>query len=189
MTEDIKSTSLMEDDTENGGATVSDVDHGADNNTEITTVTEVFDEDVNDPTEPLEELANEPAEPYVEASDEPDGASDENTYEPMTEVATEDYDFDEDISELADEFPEGDIGKILENERYAALRQLGLTPKEAYLACGGTQKVKTAVPKSPISVTRRHQGIPDRDLRMAREIFTSLTDREIKALYMKVTKN
>ena len=102
----------------------------------------------------------------------------------------------EDLAELKREFSElGDIDSLTELSnplRYAALRDLGLSPKEAYLA---------TTPRKPITDNRSHlsaavsrsmsrpaTSIPPAQLRMARELFRDMSDAEINALYRRVTK-
>ena len=109
-------------------------------------------------------------------------------------------DYDEiaraDLEELKASFPElSEISSIsmIENPlRYAALRDLGLSAKEAYLATNA-HRVKydnrshlssavpggAASPKSTMTVA---------ELDAARELFGQLSDREIQKLYKKVTR-
>ena len=66
------------------------------------------------------------------------------------------------------------------------LRILG-PPKEALLATGQSLKPPPQRrPTSPIATRGRSERIPDYYLRMAREIFHGLSDREIQVLYKKV---
>ncbi len=100
-----------------------------------------------------------------------------------------------DLELLGKEFPElSDIKSIAELKdpiRYAALRDLGLDPVEAYLASSrrrGTDTrahLRSAYGKgiSPSSVQ-----IPRSTLAEAREIFSGLSDAEIQQLYKKVTR-
>ena len=102
----------------------------------------------------------------------------------------------EDLAELKREFSElGDIDSITELSnplRYAALRDLGLSPKEAYMA---------TTPRKPLADNRSHLSaavgksasrpsvsIPPAQLRMARDLFRDMSDAEINALYRRVTK-
>ena len=98
----------------------------------------------------------------------------------------------DELAELKSYFPAlADIKSTAElryPERYEKFRALGLTPKEAFLATGQALRQKRHVPSSPISVSRQRDGIPGRDLKYAREIFTDLCDREIQELYKKVAK-
>lgn len=100
-----------------------------------------------------------------------------------------------DMDELSKEFSGGEPIKIsdLKNPvRYGALRDLGLTPKEAYLASGGKLErfdnrshLASSVPRN---VTNKFSEIPRAHLDMARDIFSELSDGEIRALYRKVTQ-
>ena len=76
--------------------------------------------------------------------------------------------------------------------RYAALRDLGLSPKEAYLATSDFHQsydnrshLRSSVPKSASAP----QNILSRgELEAARELFSGLSDREIQKLYKKVSR-
>ena len=109
-------------------------------------------------------------------------------------------DYDEiaraDLEELKASFPElSEISSIsmIENPlRYAALRDLGLSAKEAYLATNAHRvkydnrsHLRSSVPKSASAPT----GILTRcELEAARELFSGLSDREIQKLYKKVSR-
>lgn len=112
-------------------------------------------------------------------------------------VDTPDYEaiIASDVSELSSEFPElkdlKDITELNNPLRYAALRDLGLTPREAYLATA----------KRPVKDTRSHLiaargrsaaasiGMMSQDeLSAARDLFPSLSDSELQKLYKRVTK-
>ena len=97
-----------------------------------------------------------------------------------------------DLEELKKSFPElaelKSVGELLYPEKYEKFRSLGLSPAEAFLATGQALKPKKAAPSSPISVARQRDGIPNRELKFAREIFTDLCDKEIQELYKKVSK-
>ena len=81
----------------------------------------------------------------------------------------------------------------LENPlRYAALRDLGLTPREAYLATAqptvaydNRSHLRSAV---PIGAGALGQSMSTRELEEARELFSGLSDRDIQKLYKRVTK-
>lgn len=84
-----------------------------------------------------------------------------------------------------------DVSELDNPLRYAALRDLGLTPEEAYLA---TRKRTRGIDNrshlypSP-SVSAHDTGaIPEADMRAARELFSDISDSEIRRLYKKVTK-
>lgn len=102
----------------------------------------------------------------------------------------------EDIDTLRAIFPElHGIRNItdLENPmRYAALRDLGLSAEEAYLAT--TPKRRTRDNRShllsgvPRSASAHTTLMSESELETARQIFSGLSDSEIKKLYKKVTK-
>ena len=128
--------------------------------------------------------------------------NDIDTEIPLSEPAIEEGDIDyeslmmEDLAELKREFSELDsienITELSNPLRYAALRDLGLSPREAYLA---TSPRKTATDNrahlsSAVGRTtsRPKTAIPPAQLRLARELFSDLSDAEINALYRRVTK-
>lgn len=100
----------------------------------------------------------------------------------------------EDIAALKAEFPElvgiTDITELNNPLRYAALRDLGLSPAEAYMA---TAKRRTQDTRSHLksahgkgasaSVTMMSQL----ELRTARDLFPGMSDSEIQRLYKRVT--
>ena len=101
---------------------------------------------------------------------------------------------EEDLRALKEEFAElaslKDIYELKNPIRYGALRDLGLTAKEAYLASGGMRSVSdnrahlhSSVPKGAISPLGE---IPRKEFEMARELFSDLSDGEIQKLYRKV---
>ena len=100
-----------------------------------------------------------------------------------------------DLSLLRQEFPElmhleslTDINNPL---RYAALRDLGLTPTEAYLAVRGKTARDTrshltgGIPKPAGAPTG---GMSRQELEGARELFSGMSDTEIQKLWRRVTK-
>ncbi|MBE6644629.1 MAG: hypothetical protein E7612_04525 [Ruminococcaceae bacterium] len=100
----------------------------------------------------------------------------------------------EDLRILREEFPElseiEDICELNDPLRYAALRDLGLSPEEAYLATSKRQKKDN---RSHLFATKtvsvsRNGAMSDSELAAAREIFTDISDREIRKLYKRVTK-
>ena len=118
----------------------------------------------------------------------------DNDTDPTIEVDYEKV-IEDDLASLRSEFHElANVVSITELNnplRYAALRDLGLSPAEAYLA---TRK------RTP-SDTRAHLGtayakraaspygsMPQRELTAARELFGDLNDADIQRLYRKVTK-
>ena len=84
-----------------------------------------------------------------------------------------------------DEEPDMDAESL---EKYRRFISLGLTPDEAFRATGYRKNQKKTMATSPISVTNRAISISEADLRAARQIFTTLTDREINNLYRRVTE-
>ena len=102
----------------------------------------------------------------------------------------------DDVKILSEEFLEleglNDITELENPLRYAALRDLGLTPAEAYLATTRRKKERDNRAHLERSVPRR-ASIPngvmsERELSEAREIFSGISDAEIKRLYKKVTR-
>lgn len=128
-------------------------------------------------------------------------ASEESCEPDVAEVSSsEDVNYEalveQDVAELSREFPELEgIKNITELEnpiRYAALRDLGLSPAEAYLATTKKRRIPdtrshlyssvpgaSALPKGSMS---------DGELSMARELFPDISDSEIRKLYKTVTK-
>ena len=101
-----------------------------------------------------------------------------------------------DIEELKSTFPElggmQNIDELADPVRFGALRDLGLTAKEAYLASGGKKRsydnrthLVSSVPGCARSAV---DGISRAELDMARDIFGSMSETEIQRLYRKVTK-
>ena len=109
-------------------------------------------------------------------------------------VELEGLSLDSDLEELRDEFPElaarESVSELDNPTRYAALRELGLTPREAYLA---TAK------RTPRQDTRSHLSdsfhgskaapisqMTRGELLTARELFSDLSDGQIHELYKRV---
>ena len=101
-----------------------------------------------------------------------------------------------DLAELKQEFAElKDVGSITELKnplRYAALRDMGLTPTEAYLATAGKRRSTDTRGHLVGSIPRAAGGPPSsmskRELDSARELFSGLTDSQIQQLYRRVTQ-
>ena len=101
----------------------------------------------------------------------------------------------EDVALLKAEFPElvgiNDITDLNNPLRYAALRDLGLTPAEAYMATAkrSTQDtrshLKSAFGKSAAPASAM---ISQYELATARDLFPGMSDSELQRLYKKVTK-
>ena len=102
----------------------------------------------------------------------------------------------EDMRELIALFPhlsgKESVAELENPLRYAALRDLGLSPKEAYLATGGYQPkydnrshLRSAVPRAASSSDAM---LDTRSLEACRELFAGLSDSEIQRLYKKVSR-
>lgn len=104
----------------------------------------------------------------------------------------------EDLLALRREFPElsalSDLTELENPARYGALRDLGLSAKEAYLATTTPRRIPrgdnrahlhSAVPKAVQAVG---DGMSEGELSAARELFFGLGDAELHRLYQKVTK-
>lgn len=103
-------------------------------------------------------------------------------------------DFEEELEAIVAELPElhPTHSEISENERYAELRSLGLTPREAYLATMPRERrsdnrshLTGAIPKSS---SAPHNQMSRQQMDMARSIFGDLDESEIRRLYKRVTK-
>ncbi len=130
--------------------------------------------------------------------EETNGADDENESEEVGSTDAVDYGEIEkqDLEELRTLFPHlKDIESITELQnpfRYAALRDLGLTPREAYMATNepihrydNRSHLRSSVPKG----ANAPSGIlSSSELEAARELFSGLSDREIQKLYKKVSR-
>ena len=104
----------------------------------------------------------------------------------------------EDLDALKAEFPSlREITSVIELDnptRYAQLRDLGLSAREAYLATAAQKKERTEAydNRSHLhsSVPKSHGGRTDvmsiGELQSARELFMGLSDNEIVRLYKKV---
>lgn len=122
----------------------------------------------------------------------------ESKSESIESAANEEVDYAEiikaDTEALKARFPElskiSDVSELDNPLRYAALRDLGLTPEEAYLA---TRKRRMSDNRSHLypspSVSKSEsETMPESEMRSARELFSGLSDSEIRKLYRKVTK-
>lgn len=108
-----------------------------------------------------------------------------------------------DLSEVQALYPEtkqyGDIEDIPNFRRFAELRDMGLSPKEAYIAANpdaARESVAAAVKQGALNDTKKHlrssvpKGAKDGSVRMSRaefaewrELFPGKSDKEIVALY------
>ena len=157
------------------------------NNDEILDTPSNFD-DVTD--ENAAAKSQEPETPESEDAPITEGAKESEEITDFAKIANAD------LIALKHEFSElGALESIaeLENaERYGALRDLGLTPREAYLATAPRVRrqdnrahLTSAV---PIRAGSPDVGISARELAAARELFSGLSDSEIRSLYKRVTK-
>lgn len=155
-------------------------------------------ESVTQNTESVAEEIKEEAEGSPSLTEEND--STQNHEESAAGNGTQKTDYADlakkDMQELASLFPHlrgKESVRELENPlRYAALRDLGLSPKEAYLATHGSvggydnrSHLRSAVPRGAASGS---DMLGARELEAARELFTGLSDREIQKLYKRVSK-
>lgn len=119
----------------------------------------------------------------------------ENAEDTATEVVDYAVLIESDLNTLRAEFPElkgiKDITDLHNPLRYAALRDLGLTPEEAYLATAKRRSQDTRAHlrsahgrNAALSVGMMSQH----ELAVARDLFPGLGDAEIQRLYKKVTK-
>lgn len=141
-------------------------------------------------------LPSEPTDEPKEAT-ELDGISESATVEQSPEKPEARINYDEiakeDLVALREEFGElaslSSITELNNPLRYAALRDLGLSPREAYLATA--ERTHRRDNRSHLYGTpRRALGgsmMPEADMAAAREIFGDLSDTEIRKLYKKVT--
>ncbi len=142
--------------------------------------------------------ANEQIDEAIEHGDAPLSVEEEN--EPTEQAegeSTVDYAAleQEDIAALRSEFSEAiymqSLLELKNPERYGELRDMGLSPREAYLASGGKRQLRdnrmhlhSAVPRG----ASRTASIPESELVAARGIFGDMSDAQIIKLYNKVTK-
>lgn len=154
---------------------------------------------MNDEKEEL--TLNAEVTPREEFSDSPENQTEPEEKEPPTqeEKESDGTDYKEllkaDMLELSGEFSPGkemDISDLKNPIRYGALRDLGLTPKEAYLASGGRKELadnrshlSSSVPKK---FSSQFSEMPRAELDAARELFGDLSDAQIRNLYKKVTQ-
>lgn len=100
-----------------------------------------------------------------------------------------------DVAELREEFPElngiKNITQLNNPLRYAALRDLGLSPAEAYLATARRHKGDTRSHLKSAhgrNAARSTSGMSYVELTMARDLFPGKNDAELERLYKRVTK-
>lgn len=152
--------------------------------------------------ENFDEQAKTAAEPEAEDA-EVENTQAETSAEAAPEAeADETVDYGElerrDLSELKASFPElSELESITELKnplRYGALRDLGLSPIEAYLASEGVSRRSRYNNRShllgsvPAESYGNYIGMTRAELDNAKEIFGDLSDSEIQRLYKKVTR-
>lgn len=146
----------------------------------------------------LKEQADEELSPELNDQPVPEQAE-LNADAPVSEEDEDSVDYEgiirEDIAQLKSEFPElselSEITQLNNPLRYAALRDLGLSPAEAYMATAPRHRQRdnrshltSAMPKAGVN---RYGGMTKREMDRARELFADLSDSEIQALYKSVT--
>lgn len=100
---------------------------------------------------------------------------------------------EEDARELRAMFPElsalSGITALPDPIRFAELRDLGLSAREAYLATSGgrRQDNRTHLHSAYPSPAHTPAGMSDDELRRARELFSDLSDTEIRKLYKRIS--
>lgn len=103
----------------------------------------------------------------------------------------------DDLAQLRVLFPEmegaADLSVLTDPRRYGELRELGLSPQEAYRAVGRTAlcsadnraHLRSAVPR----ITQaQDMEMTEGELRCARDLFGDMSDAQIRKLYAKVTR-
>jgi hypothetical protein len=141
-----------------------------------------------DETEPCGTESELPEEELAEQNEESEDTSAEEPVD-YAELAKAD------MRELRSLFPslrdKTSITELDDPLRYAALRDLGLSPKEAYLATSAgigaydnRSHLRSAVSSSRGTSSR---AMSESELKGARELFFGLSDKEIQRLYKKVT--
>lgn len=159
---------------------------------EKTTETSIEDASNSDTDEAVTEVI------HTSESEDPPQSESENEEKEDSSNAAVDYGEIEkqDLEELRSLFPHlKNIESVTELQnplRYAALRDLGLTPREAYMATSepihrydNRSHLRSSVPKgatTPIGI------LTSSELEAARELFSGLSDREIQKLYKKVSR-
>ena len=144
-------------------------------------------------------IKDELSEPSELKSEESEGNENpQDTEQTAKEDANQDYSkiIEDDLNTLRACFEEmreiKDITELENPLRYAELRDLGLSPEEAYLATAKrhTRKDNRAHLSSSFPKTRgsRSEAMSYQELENARELFPTLSDREIQKLYKQVTK-
>ena len=139
----------------------------------------------------LTDEVNQPTD-TVQSTDEGEASISDGGDEAEVDYAAR---VEEDLNEIRKQFPTlsalNDISELKNPLRFGALRDLGLTVKEAFLASGGARSsydnrshLTASVPKrasSGIEMSRK-------EYELAKDLFSTLSDSKIKKLYQRVTK-
>ncbi len=145
----------------------------------------------------ITELSDVPSDAPLSADTESETDISENIEKSDEELPDIDYDelMASDLAELIHEFPElsslTSLTDIKNPLRYAALRDMGLSPTEAYLAARGKESRDTrshltgGVPKP---AGAQGSTMSRKELEGARDLFFGLSDAEIQRLWRRVTK-
>jgi hypothetical protein len=178
----------------------------------------INEEDCGVTAEEAEAYADGDSNDYLKKADEVSsegdlnegiGAADEVSPERGSDGATKNEDKDitvsatdyealmrSDLTELQRLFPhlldKRSITELDDPLRYAKLRDLGLSPKEAYLASAKIESVydnrSHIIPSYSRAAGSSSSSLSGDELEKARFIFSELSDREIQKLYKKVTQ-
>ena len=102
---------------------------------------------------------------------------------------------EEDLEEIRRQVPTlygiSDISDLKNPLRFGALRDLGLTVKEAFLASGGAKAVYDNRAHLTASVPKRASSgmeMSRKEYEVVKDLFSNLSDSEIKKLYQRATK-
>ena len=150
-----------------------------------------------------EEVINENVNENLHDSDqnrdtEPIFDQNESTDAPENSEGESDVNYAElivsDAMELAKQFPElegiKDITELENPLRYAALRDLGLSAAEAYLATSPKRRQDNRAHLRPTRSVARSSSMlmSEAEMSAARELFGDISDSQIRQLYKRVTK-
>lgn len=147
-------------------------------------------EEVNAPNETAIDAQTAESEPQpIEANEEAISEAEEEAVDFAALAAA-------DLAELKAQFPAlggiHSLAALSDPVRYAELREFGLSPKEAYLATGGTPRrasdnrahLFSAVPRTSASAS---EPISAAQMAEARRLFSDLSDAQIYKLHKKVS--
>ena len=150
----------------------------------------MMEETILEGKEEMSECPTEETRAEAPAATEPDAGAESEERVDYAALARAD------LSELKTDFPAlataSSLAELPDPVRYAELRELGLSPREAYLAIGGSAKrasdnrahLFSAVPRT----SARGRDLPSTEqMAEARRLFSDLGDEEIYRLYKKVS--